>query len=62
MRQLHLSKRFNNVTECPLDTLTELKEKGHQQNALPKMLTRAELYDFLDYKGFEERDRKFSGG
>jgi methylisocitrate lyase len=53
---------FRTAMRAALDTLTELKQSGHQQNALPKMLTRAELYDLLDYKGFEERDRRFFGG
>jgi methylisocitrate lyase len=43
------------------ETLADIKQKGHQRDRLPHMLTRAELYDLLDYKGFEERDRKYFG-
>jgi len=53
---------FRSAMRAALDTLTELKQSGHQQKSLPKMLTRAELYDLLDYKGFEERDQRFFGG
>jgi methylisocitrate lyase len=40
-------------------TLAEILNKGHQRDALPRMLTRAELYDLLDYAGYEERDRTY---
>jgi methylisocitrate lyase len=39
------------------DTLADLLQKGHQRDRLPQMLTRAELYDLLDYSGYEARDR-----
>src|SRR5947208_7489408 len=39
--------------------LLALKEQGHQRSLLPEMLTRAELYDLLGYKDYEERDRKY---
>lgn len=42
-------------------TLTELARSGHQRNALPAMLTRAELYDRLGYTGYEQRDRSYFG-
>jgi methylisocitrate lyase len=41
--------------------LAELKQNGQQRDALPKMLTRAELYDLLGYTGYEERDRTYFG-
>jgi methylisocitrate lyase len=44
------------------DTLADIKRKGHQRDRLGQMLTRAELYDLLDYKGYEERDRTYFGG
>ncbi|HLW65246.1 MAG TPA: methylisocitrate lyase [Gemmataceae bacterium] len=53
---------FRTAMRGAQETLAELKQAGQQQKALPKMLTRAELYDLLDYRGFEERDRKFFGG
>ena len=43
------------------ETLTAIRERGHQRDLLPRMLTRAELYDLLGYSGYEERDRKYFG-
>jgi methylisocitrate lyase len=43
------------------ETLAEIKEKGHQRDRLPQMLTRAELYDLLGYTAYEERDRRYFG-
>src|SRR5947207_3270510 len=34
-------------------TLADIKKQGHQRDRLPQMLTRAELYDLLQYKDFE---------
>jgi methylisocitrate lyase len=42
-------------------TLAELLAKGHQRDAVPRMLTRAELYKLLDYEGYEARDREYFG-
>jgi methylisocitrate lyase len=53
---------FRSAMRAAQESLTELKESGQQHKLLPKILTRAELYDLLDYKGFEERDRRFFGG
>jgi methylisocitrate lyase len=41
------------------ETLADILAKGHQRDRLPQMLTRAELYDLLDYAGYEERDRAY---
>jgi methylisocitrate lyase len=41
--------------------LTDLLTKGHQRDHLGRMLTRAELYELLDYAGYEERDRAYFG-
>ena len=43
------------------DTLADLRNLGHQRQRLPQMLTRAELYDLLDYTGYEQRDRAYFG-
>jgi methylisocitrate lyase len=43
------------------DVLTAMRDQGHQREALPRMLTRAELYDLLDYSGYEARDRGYFG-
>jgi methylisocitrate lyase len=42
-------------------TLADIFIKGHQRDQLGQMLTRAELYELLDYAGFEERDRSYFG-
>jgi len=42
-------------------TLRHLQTHGHQCELLPQMYTRAELYDLLDYTGYEERDRQYFG-
>jgi methylisocitrate lyase len=39
--------------------LKEIKERGNQRALLPRMLTRAELYDLLGYSEYEERDRRY---
>jgi methylisocitrate lyase len=42
------------------ETYAELLTKGTQEGLLPMMRTRAELYETLDYKGFEARDLAWS--
>jgi methylisocitrate lyase len=42
-------------------TLSAIKTAGHQRDEIPRMLTRAELYELLDYTGYEERDRAYFG-
>ena len=42
-------------------TLRDLRERGHQRDNLPDMLTRSELYDLLGYAGYEARDRSYFG-
>ncbi|HEY7158913.1 MAG TPA: methylisocitrate lyase [Gemmataceae bacterium] len=41
--------------------LADILAKGHQRDQLGHMVTRAELYDLLDYAGYEERDRSYFG-
>jgi methylisocitrate lyase len=41
--------------------LSDLRQHGHQRDCLPRMLTRKELYDLLDYAGYEARDRAYFG-
>ncbi|HEY8504449.1 MAG TPA: methylisocitrate lyase [Gemmataceae bacterium] len=43
------------------DALRRLRADGGQGALLPEMLTRAELYELLGYKDFEERDRQYFG-
>lgn len=52
---------FRAALRAARDTLADLRDKGHQRDRIPEMLTRAELYDLLDYKGYEERDRMHFG-
>jgi methylisocitrate lyase len=42
--------------------LKQLAETGTQQDFIATMQTRAQLYDLLDYAGFDERDRAYFGG
>jgi methylisocitrate lyase len=53
---------FRAAMKAAADTLAELHTIGHQNDALPRMMTRAELYDLLGYKGYEDRDRAYFGG
>jgi methylisocitrate lyase len=50
---------FRVAMKAAEETLAELQRSGHQKNAIERMMSRAELYDVLDYKGYEERDRRF---
>lgn len=43
------------------DVLADIREHGSPKASLPKMLTRAELYDLLGYAGYEERDKSYFG-
>jgi methylisocitrate lyase len=52
---------FRSALRAARDTLAELRQKGHQRERLPQMLTRAELYDLLGYSGYEARDRAYFG-
>ena len=45
-----------------LEVLTTLRRTGHQRDLIPRMQTRAELYDLLGYTGYEERDKRYFGG
>src|SRR5437867_4182372 len=53
---------FRAALKAARDTLTVIAQTGHQRDLLPHMLTRAELYDLLNYSDFEERDRHFFEG
>jgi methylisocitrate lyase len=43
------------------NVLADIRSKGHQRDALAGMMTRRELYELLDYEGYEERDRGYFG-
>jgi methylisocitrate lyase len=53
---------FRAAMKAAEETLRLLKEHGHQRDAVPRMMTRAELYDLLGYTGYEQRDRAYFGG
>jgi methylisocitrate lyase len=40
---------FRSALKASQETLREIAQKGHQRDRLSSMLTRAELYDLLDY-------------
>ena len=42
--------------------LGQLAAEGTQNGFLEKMQTRAELYDYLGYEGYDQRDRHYFGG
>ena len=44
------------------EALTTLLRDGHQGELIPRMMTRAELYERIDYSGFEKRDRGYLHG
>jgi methylisocitrate lyase len=44
------------------EALAQLARDGSQKGFLDRMQTRAELYELLDYTGFEARDRTYFGG
>ena len=52
---------FRSCMKAARDTLADVAAKGHQRDRLPSMLTRAELYELLDYADFEARDRAYFG-
>jgi methylisocitrate lyase len=52
---------FRSAMKAAQQTLADLAAKGHQRDRLASMLTRAELYDLLDYTGYETRDRAYFG-
>ncbi len=52
---------FRSAMRAAQETLADVLHKGHQRDRAAGMLTRAELYDLLDYKGYEARDRAYFG-
>lgn len=52
---------FRAALKSAQETLLEVRQKGHQRDSLPRMLTRTELYDLLGYAGYEERDKRYFG-
>ena len=52
---------FRVAMKAAQELLAGILKQGHQRDFVPRMLTRAELYDLLNYSGYEERDRKYFG-
>lgn len=52
---------FRSAMKAAEDTLGEILRKGHQRDGIAGMMTRSQLYDLLDYTGYEARDRKYFG-
>lgn len=52
---------FRVAMKAAEETLSEVFRMGTQKGCVPKMQTRAELYDLLGYAGYEERDQRFFG-
>ena len=46
---------FRAMNRAALDVYQALRRDGTQKNVLDTMQTRAELYDFLDYHGYEQK-------
>lgn len=53
---------FRAAMRAAEDTLRDLFAAGTQAATVPRMMTRAELYDRLGYTGYEARDRAYFGG
>jgi methylisocitrate lyase len=53
---------FRVAMKAAEEAYRELLSAGSAAALLPRMQTRQELYDALDYRGYEERDRRFFGG
>lgn len=53
---------FRVAMKAAEEALRTLHAAGHQRELLPRMQTRAELYDVLDYPGYEARDRDYLRG
>ena len=52
---------FRTAMKAAEDTLRDLLANGVQTASIPKMQTRAELYDLLGYTGYEARDKAYFG-
>lgn len=46
---------FRAMNKAALNVYESILAKGHQQDVVDSMQTRAELYDFLNYHAFEDK-------
>jgi len=49
---------FRTMTKAVEDALRELKKSGTQKKLLPRMHTRQQIYDIINYNEYEEIDRR----
>jgi methylisocitrate lyase len=52
---------FRSAMAAARSTLEAIARQGHQRETIANMLTRADLYELLGYKGYEDRDRAYFG-
>ncbi len=52
---------FRAAMKAAEETLRSLRDLGHQRASLDRMQSRAELYDLIDYRSWEDRDRELFG-
>src|SRR5262245_36821181 len=52
---------FRSALRAAQETLADLRQRGHQRERIPQMLSRAELYELLGYADYETRDRSYFG-
>lgn len=52
---LYCCGAYRMMNAAALEFYRVVREKGTQQSLVPRMQTRAQLYEFLDYHGFEEK-------
>jgi methylisocitrate lyase len=43
------------MNQAALEAYKGIREKGTQKDLVPKMQTREELYEFLDYHAYEQK-------
>ncbi len=60
---LYCCSAYRAMNKAALTVYQTLARDGHQKNVLDIMQTREELYDYLDYHGYEQKlDELFAGG
>src|SRR4029079_2510733 len=52
---LYCCSAYRAMNAAALDVYRTIRAEGTQQSLLPKMQTRAELYDFLGYNAYEQK-------
>jgi len=53
---------FRAAMRAAEETLAELRRSGTQRGSVDRMLSRAELYDLIEYSSWEAADRSYLGG